>query len=522
MPLTRKSSYGFPPGDPPPSSVTERLVPLTIGVLPGTAWPSMPPGSAASMTNWLPIDGGLTPRSRLSSLNTIRSLAPLVNIAQLRVVSPGIEYTWVSSHTRHALVASNGSMSIASFVSSFGLGVGSIGSANHWSYVQTYSGNLNDNMLIAAGDIFSADTLLCLYVSSAKALYSYLTSAPKAAAVGTFDNYIVAWNTFEGGGQLQNRVRWCQRGNPSNWTGEGSGFEDLLDMVGQGTACIGMQDNRLILFSEFETWYGVSATYPAQFQFFPLEKAIGCAHAKTIQKTDAGLVFLGSDQRLRLLPYGGGLSVPLCPQMDAYLRRLPLPYTNSVGMTNGLYDPLTKIYTLHIESPSGSMAPSIVLNMATGEAGFQRHATGETPVAGVAASPNAQQGEYVTWILSTGTVCSNNSKVANDLSSSTVTATWQSAPIGSELPGDYKTLKQVNLDYASTSRSTVTLRISGDHGNSFESLGRSVSLASGPWGGRAKSDVYAGGPFPVIELTSTSTGFAVSRVDVTMEFEGRG
>ena len=77
MAIERRSKFGFPSPQPNDSRYTARLVPLSIGVRQQDAWPLQAPGSSTSMTNFLPLDGALVPRSRYSSLNTIRTMATI-------------------------------------------------------------------------------------------------------------------------------------------------------------------------------------------------------------------------------------------------------------------------------------------------------------------------------------------------------------------------------------------------------------------------------------------------------------
>jgi hypothetical protein len=533
--LQRRSKFGFPPGATPGSSYTVRMVPLTQGLHLDQSWPILPPGSTHSMTNFLPLDGVLVPRSRLSSLSTGAILGAAYGMAELPYAAGNqAGSVWYSASTQHALINSNGSISRASFVSSFGLGVGTLASKPHkyWSYAPVFigtHGSSGENVLVAAGS--SKDTLHVLYQTAGATgspLYSYLTSAPKAKAVAVQDNYIIAWN-IEGTGNFTTRVQWCVRGSPSNWTGEGSGFEDLLSMKGEGTAIHGTDDGRVILFSDFEIWYGLPAAYPAQFQFTPLEGDVGCVAPMTIQKTPQGLMFLGSDWALRILPAGGGKSQIVVPQVGRALRHKA--HVDAVDNTWGLYDATRKLYYLFIEETTTNQVDTgVVVNMQTGECGFLQFSSDVEPFAGVALGVQRTGSfsgtEGILLGTSAGYVFSFNSRVARDgghLSgvTSEVTSTYRSAPIANDLPGNWKQLTTVNLDYRATSPSTVTLRIAGD-ANTYETTGVVMSLATAPVAGRVSQDVYRGGVFPTIELTSTSTGYELHRVDVAMSLGGRG
>jgi hypothetical protein len=434
---------------------------------------------------------------------------------------------WYSDATMHALVMSTGSISRASFVSSFGLGVAGLPSQAQWQYAPAYDGNLDQNMLIAAGG--SYNTLLCLYQTSGsitgRPLYSYLTSAPEAKAVAAYDNYLVAFNVNQGGNELTTRVQWCVRGNPSNWTSEGSGFEDLLAMRGEGRAVYGLND-RLILFSDAEIWYGLSAAYPAQFTFYPLDRGVGCAVPRTIQNVPEGLIFLGTDNALRILPHGGGPSMVVVPQVGKDLRNRKFAISGSVSPDCwGLYDPRTKVY--HFFNATATNV-CLAVNMGTGEVGYMHYTSalncgtalgfvGDLAYAGT---------EGLLLADNLGATYSTKSTIARDFqpldgSQSTVTSTFRSGPLANDLPGNWKQLTTVSVDYRSTSRSTLTLKISSD-GNTYETTGVPMSLVSAPVVGRAMADVYNGGMYPTIELTSTSTGYELHRLDVGLNLGGRG
>jgi hypothetical protein len=524
MALSRRALFGFPPPQPPSSVHTVRLVPLTQGVNQDTAWPLLAPGSAQSMTNYLPLNGKLAPRSRLSSINTILipGGAGGNGMAELTYSVFGLGAIWTSGSTLHAIVGSNGSISRASFVSTFGLGHADLEQQQAWQYTPAFSGTIASDggyMLVAAGAP-SHDTLLCLYQSignSGPPQYSYLTSAPKTVAVGGIDNYVIAFN-IDAGDVFGNRVQWCVRGEPSNWTGEGAGFEDLLEMRGSGTAVLPMSDGRLILFTDRETWYGVRATYPAQFQFYPLDREVGGRFPRTIADTSAGMIFLGTDWHLRVLPTGGGPSRVIAPQVAEFLRGR----NNTFDRAYSVYDPITRLYHLFFTGAE----PGLVVNTVTGEAGFTSYNADMFPTSGLAVSGEKTQ-EFVgtegILFCNSFVVWSTNSLISSDTGNSLgfeVTSTWQSPPLAADLAGDWKQLTDINVDYRATSPSTLTIRVAAD-GNTYEATGRSLSLASAPVAGRAQSQVYTGGAFPTIEVQSSSTGYTLHRIDVGMNIGGR-
>lgn len=508
---------------------TIRSVPLTTGVVTDQSWPSQQFGSSTSMTNWWPLgNGALTPRSRLSSLNTVNApgISDIVGMTGFTYTNYATSDLWCSATTNHGVLHSNGSISRASFVSAFGLGVSGLPQQNQWQYAQTYDAVIDENIILAVGQT-SPNTILALYRTNGAAngapLFSYLTGAPKALAVGVFDNYVLAGALQEASLGLAQRIRWCQRGNSSAWTAEGSGFEDLLEMRGKITAIKPSTDARVLVFGNRQIWYGVAAPYPQQFQFFCQESEVGCPYPSTIASTDAGYIFLGSDLALRLLPAGGGASVIIAPSLSPLLRNL-VTVTTSAPKTWGLFDPERRIYHMFIDPVNGLGPKGLVINTVTGEWGYADYNFGARPATGCVIPRDDSfypGGEGIYFGNSAGTIYSTSSILGIE-NGSNVTAAWRSAPIAADMPGNYKLITQADLDYRSTtSGASLRLKVSQDGGESYESGGRIVSLPIARMAGRATSHMHIGAAFPTIELTSQSTGFELHRIDVTLTPNGR-
>ena len=119
-----------------------------------------------------------------------------------------------------------------------------------------------------------------------------------------------------------------------------------------------------------------------------------------------------------------------------------------------------------------------------------------------------------------GTVFSFNSLLNAD-AGSVFTAKWRSAPIASDLPSNYKHLTQLDVDYRAWSKATLVLKVSQDGGNNYGYTAPTMSLGTAPVSGRATSQVHVGGAFPAIEITSSSTGYELHRLDVTLNIGGR-
>lgn len=538
MTIQRLTPFGFPlRGRPQQSSTTVRMVPLTQGMSANRPFTNEPPGSASSLLNFLPIDGHLLPRSRLSSIGTLPRGGQVLGMTE--VVHTGTlnsNRLWIvgsgSTLTDNlvCLPTAGGAISQASFVSSHGIGThpqwnlasNQPSFAFYPSVFDTFA--LDDLLLIALPKpINSAETILAAALSvGGVAIYSYLTNAPQAKYITAYDNYVIAWNVMDGTLPQQRRVQWSSRGDPGIWDptdqSGNAGFEDLLSMKGYGTG-VGVLDSRLILFSTNEIWYGIPQGYPAQFAFQPLDTTIGvpAGYASTIVNTELGLVFLGSDSNLRLLPRGGGLSVIINPSLGVFLRdRGPI-----ADGAWGWYDEARRLYHL-MPFLSGGVSNTVVVNLNTGEWGteFTQLNLESGCYAGTSPAEKMFAGDI------SGRLYSTDSRLRNDTATSLtqypVTSQWRSEVIGTDLPDGQRQVLRTNIDYKATSVATGVLSVFGDAGNAFPSpSGASVTFQTAEKGKTMVVDKIVDGPLPVLDWKSDTTGYELHRVSVTMALRGR-
>lgn len=536
MTIQRLSPFGFPMrGRPQQSATTVRMVPLTQGMSANRPLTNEPPGSAISLLNFLPIDGHLLPRSRLSSIGTLPRGGQVLGMTE--VVHTGtlnVNRLWAvgsgSTQTDNLICfpTAGGAISQASYVSTNG-----IGTKPDWTlasakpsfafYPSVFdTGTLDDLLLIALPKpINSAETILAAGLTGGGApIYSYLTNAPQAKYVIAYDNYVIAWNVMEGAIPQQRRVQWSSRGDPGVWAaGTGNaGFEDLLSMKGYGTG-VAVLDSRLILFSTNEIWYGVPQVFPAQFVFNPLDTTIGVpgGYASTIVNTELGVVFLGSDSNLRVLPRGGGLSVIVNPSIGVFIRdRGPLG-----DGAWGWYDESRRLYHL-MPFFSGGVSNSIVVNLNTGEWGteFTQINLESGCFAGTSPAEEMFAGDFSGRFYSMDSRLRNDTRTAN--SSFPVTSQFRSEIIGKDLPDGHRQVMRTNLDYRATSSATGMLSVYGDAGNTFPTpAGVPVTLDVALNGKTVMVDKMEDGPLPVIDWQSDTTGYELHRASVTMALRGR-
>ncbi len=149
--------------------------------------------------------------------------------------------------------------------------------------------------------------------------FSTLTQGPIARDVALFNNRPIAWNIRElsSVSRIVNRVQWPVGGDPEDWLGIGSGFEDLVDMGGEGTRVIATEQE-IILFSTREVWRGRRIGGEFIFQYSPLTRVLGAPFARAVLNTTQGIFWLGSD--FNIWRYIGGQISPIGNDIQRTLR----------------------------------------------------------------------------------------------------------------------------------------------------------------------------------------------------------
>jgi len=165
-----------------------------------------------------------------------------------------------------------------------------------WGYVPS----LDENAVIIADGI--AAPRYFSFVATAWAAVGDFESHESFARYCTFfDNRAVFFNMGSRTSlPFSTRCRWSQRGDPLEYTDIDAGFEDLVDMRGEGTGIHSEQD-RMVLFTEEETWIARSRRDQYVFEFFPISREVGNPHPRSASVTDKGLIWLDRELRFRLL-----------------------------------------------------------------------------------------------------------------------------------------------------------------------------------------------------------------------------
>ena len=543
----RQSLFGTPLAY-PRSQGTVLIVEPSAGFNVSQPETDLPLGQTPESVNYLMRDGAIEPRSRLSTVNiTPRPMATTVTGGMEAVSSLGTVYPIISGTTTMAWY-SQGSWSRLSYVGSF---VPNGTATDYFDFTQIYHPRTDEMLAVAACQ--SYQTLLCWSVGTTP-VFSTLSQAPRARFITSFDNFLLGFNIRDVGSaqsRYVQRVQWSDRGNPENWTTVISGFEDLLAAKGEGTRIMDM-DNRVILFFEGEIWVGYRTSGAASFAFEPLDRTMGTRFSWTVAKTPLGLIFLGNDYMVYLLPKEGGSAQPIGKATQRRIRdTIDVPeYSHAV------YDEQSNLYRLFYPVRGGTGLPTaeLVFNLTEGTYAPQTYAnaTGtrsltrgfpaylQNATAGITWDDIATAGWTwdnipYTWDQMQSTSTRVNKTVFLGSSDGTmyhlssaystddgtpVEARWRSGALGGDSPEHLKHVNQVKVDGISNPGSTVTIRVSRDQGTTFDS-GQSVAMPVSSNQTQVTAWVNTVARYPTVELTTEDIGSRFYRLWVPMRPGGQ-
>jgi hypothetical protein len=197
----------------------------------------------------------------------------------------------------------------------------SIATDANWRSAVVYSApdNLNVLVMTAASRLFSTGgSVNTLLVTSGglvntippgpvrQPAYGYLDGAPRYCIdVTNFGNRPIAWRA-DG---ITNRVQWPIEGDPTNWTGFGSGSQDLTDMAGDSTR-IFAQEDQMVLASSDELWRGRYVGPPYFFSFSRINGRLGMPYERASIQTPVGIFWIDRDMMIyqmvgeQITPFG--------------------------------------------------------------------------------------------------------------------------------------------------------------------------------------------------------------------------
>jgi hypothetical protein len=539
------ASYGMPLRIPNRSLTSVLLVEPTLGV--DVSQPSMdaPLGSTPDSQNYIMREGALEPRPMLSLRQTnAQPMATIPILGGLEAISvTGERYPVVSGTTRWAWY-SNTSWSLLSYVSAFGVNTPPSGAdTDYWDFTQIYYPERDDNLAIGANG--SYQSLYCW--QSNTTLFSTLTGAPRATTVAAFDNFLVAANIRSVNSDYVQRVQWSDRGSCSSWTQGLAGFEDLLQMRGDITRLLPLE-NRLVVLGENEIWNGYRSDFPNLFVFQPLDTSVGCPYPWTAAVTPRGILFLGRDYHVYLLPKEGGQPVSIGQRLHRAIRNV----IDRPERSWGAWDHTTGVYQLHYAIKGGVGRPqrAVWLNMESGSwapqsydpigGGLALTRGFEVQLSSSATTWGGLQAAGITWaslnatwadlagsseeraILagsSTGTLFYMNSAATSD-NGTAVRSYWQSSALAGDTPSVTKTMTRLYVDYQAESTSTVSIAISQNQGASFD-VAQPISLPASSGVSQARADVYVASRYPTFRIESEGVRYRVYRFLAELRYGGR-
>ncbi|KKM05699.1 hypothetical protein LCGC14_1751450 [marine sediment metagenome] len=328
---------------------------------------------------------------------------------------------------------------------------------------------------------------------------STLTQGPIAKDLALFDNRLVGWNIQElsSSSRFVNRAQWAAAGDPEDWTGIGSGFEDLIDMRGEGTRVIATEQD-ILCFSTEEVWRGRrlgDATFV--FRFTPLTKEAGAPFGRAVIQTTEGIFWLGNDFNIwRFL--GGQVSrIGTAIQRtlrdtakslrtsffsyNAELNQLSFYYSVTVGSLP------TRSFTLHLDS--GAWTPH-TFGFDVVRAFPLAISTSATTWDGLVGALSAQLQTYdeflgltgvpsVALLTSDGTTAFFNDSATTDLGA-TVVESVAFGPMFNTESRFSKLCNEVRLDVSAPSTSSLSIALSDDLGATYnEEKKIAISATSG-------------------------------------------
>jgi hypothetical protein len=122
----------------------------------------------------------------------------------------------------------------------------------------------------------------------------FVSVESRAKVCYSIDDRLCFFNCAKSGTSFPTRVRWSERGNPSKFSTFAAGFQDLMDMRGEGSG-VAVREFDALLFSTDEIWVQRPRRDIFGFDFLALERGIGCKYPRTIVDTPVGTIFLAND-----------------------------------------------------------------------------------------------------------------------------------------------------------------------------------------------------------------------------------
>ena len=517
---------------PEPNRVSTQEV--ALGFSQQKAAVNLPPGASPQAQNWVAREGGLEPRWRVGALGSMNTFADdVLWLGEYSTVSGGRFPVALSARTLawySALAWRKASYSTQPTNDPL--------SGNDTNYIDAtvlYDPVLDENTLCFVNGVDQA----FVFDGPSRNTFSTLTNAPIAGTVTVLDNRVIFGNVTSGGTQFVQRVMWSARGDPQTYAEPTGGTEDLLSARGTIQKILGDGD-QLVVWFDNEIWIGLKYDYPFDFQFVPLDQTIGTVSPWTVRRTPMGIMFLGSDNQVYVLPQGGtprpvGGDVwryireqidnparacgELDPSQGAYLLAFPIQGGTGRGDVGVQVEPATGAWMPQtFAAPVTALGIAQLSSSATTWGGligtFQQQTATYAQLGGSGTARSLLVGH------STGTVGQFASGITGDLGALVDSRALIAIPVVDATKRTY--LRELRIDYRAPSASSVTLRLSADWGASFpQEIG--VALPAASVSGQTVVPLGFAAIEPSIQVQhDQGHRFALTRMNAVTESIGRG
>lgn len=340
-------------------------VPVDVrgGLHTGIAPQDLPEQFSPALQNFVPTqDGYITPRSGLSKFSDVFG-GPILGGEETFDVSGNLVGFVASATSLFQLHPENQVWSELSYIPSVLThlqGAPSGTSTDYWNATAVFDAASEEIICVASNN---TNSLKYFEVNSATTTFSdfsfpdSLDSLKAAKDVTAINDRLVFFNTLSSAGtRFPTRVYWSARGLPKSYSlADGAGFEDLVDMKGQGQAAVRFKDF-LLLFTESEIWRATPTLDTYAFRFDRVVDSVGCPFPRTIARTPSGVVFLGIDREV-YITNGAGIQAlgPVDSSGPSRIQRRLRDELLTPGRSWALYNETEHRYELYFaaaESPN--------------------------------------------------------------------------------------------------------------------------------------------------------------------------
>jgi hypothetical protein len=372
--------------------------------------------------------------------------------------------------------------------------------------------------------------------SSNNLAYSLMTMTG-ATLTGGYVTYFDDRLVFASGSEVQ----WSARGAPETYTTPDGGVTLLSNARGGNITGLYADGDRLLVLFRDEIWQGVKIAFPFNFDFFLLFDAVGCLAPKSAAQTPYGLVFLGTDYNLWVIPPGGSprrfsenasrlLSDELTgdwfgnafandaaggwsDEMDAYV----LSWMDGNFKAKGL--------TAHV-TPQGAVWSPIGFDVQSANSWHIR-CFGQVSTSTKFNWSNLGRGRLLGAssrrsgsTMSTGDIFEFTSLATDDLGSRITCTHFTLVP--NPNPMERQIVREVRLDYRSVSASSMSLRMTPDFGATYP-VSVNVALPPAPLSAQTVIHVGLSAVYPGFELRHDSGHtFTIQGLSAIVESGGNG